>query len=326
MQRRQLVALSIAALVVPRALLAQAQKRMPRIVILDDGPSTARGDQWMAFRRRLRELGLIEGTSVFVEVRFGDNSAEKYKALVDDAVATKPDILVTPGTTATKAAMRATSTIPIIFTGGGDPLSTGLVKSLARPGGNVTGVSILAPETALKGLELLHELAPSARRVAYLTNARSQSATVSFSRLEPKAKAFGMSIVMLDALGRTTIKEAFARVKSDRVQALLVSAIGAVLNHRDEIVEFAARERLPAVYGRAEYVRAGGLMSYDIDRNASSARGADFVQKVLNGANPAGLPVEQISKFHMAVNMKTARALGMKVPPAIRLRADEVIE
>ena len=324
--RRRILAFAGLALAAPRILLAQAQKRMPRVIILDDGPSTARGDQWVAFRRRLRELGLIEGTNVFVEVRFADNSAEKYQALVAEAVATKPDVLVTPGTTATKAAMRVTSTVPIIFTGGGDPLATGLVKSLARPGGNATGVSILAPETAQKGLELLHELAPSARRIAYLTNVASQSAMVSFSGLEPKAKAFGVSIVMLDALSRTTTKQAFARIKSDGIQGILVSSIGAVLSQRDEIVEFAARERLPAVYGRAEYVRAGGLIAYDIDRNAARARGADFVQKVLNGAKPAELPVEQVSKFHLAVNMKTAHALGLKIPPSVRLRADEVIE
>lgn len=324
--RRRILALAGLALAAPRILLAQAQQRMARVVILDDGPSTARGEQWMAFRGRLRQLGLIEGKNVFVEARFADNSAQKYQALVEDAVAAKPDVLVTPGTTATKAAMRVTSTIPIIFTGGGDPLATGIVKSLARPGGNATGVSILAPQTAQKGLELLHELAPPARRVAYLTNAASQSAMVSFSGLEPKAKAFGMSIVMFDALSRTTIQQAFARIRSDGIQGILVSSIGAVLSQRDEIVEFAARERLPAVYGRAEYVRAGGLISYDIDRNASAARGADFVQKVLNGAKPAELPVEQVSKFHLALNMKTAHALGLKIPPSVRLRADEVIE
>ncbi len=326
MKRRRLLLAAASALAVPRALLAQAAKRVPRVIILDDGPSTARGDQWAAFRRRLRELGLIEGANVFVEVRFGDNSPEKYKALVDEVVATKPDVLVTPGITSTKAAMRATSTIPIIFTGAGDPLATGLVKSLARPGGNATGVSLLAPETAQKGLELLHELAPSARRIAYLTNPSSASATASFSRLEPKAAALGLSIVMLDVLSRTALKQTIARIKADRIQAILVTAIGAVLSQQDEILEFAARERLPAVYGRAEYVRSGGLASYGSDPDASRARSADFVKRVLNGAKPAELPVEQVSKFHVAVNIKTAHELGLKISPSIRLRADEVIE
>lgn len=263
---------------------------------------------------------------MFVEARFGDSLPEKYKALVAEVVETKPDVIVTPGTTATLIALRATSSIPIIFTGAGDPLSTGLVKSLARPGGNVTGVSILAPETAQKGLELLHEIAPAARKAAYLTNAKSQSAAVSFSRLEPTARAFGMSIDMMHALGRPALEQAFGRIRRDRVQALLVSAIGAVLAHAEEIVEFAARERLPAVYGREEYVRAGGLLSYGVDRDAAQARGANFVQRVLNGAKPAELPVEQVSSLRVAVNLKTARALGMKIPDSIRLRADEVIE
>jgi putative tryptophan/tyrosine transport system substrate-binding protein len=312
--------------VFPSVLHGQTQRRPYRVVILDDGPSTARGDQWAVFRRRLRELGLIEGANVFVEARYGDSVPDKYKALVAEVVETKPDVIVTPGTSATLIAMRATSSIPIIFTGAGDPLSTGLVKSLARPGGNVTGVSILAPETAQKGLELLHELAPSVRRVAYLTNATSQSAAMTFSRLEPKASAFGISIDMMHALGRPALEQAFGRIRRDRVQALLVSAIGAVLAHAEEIVEFAAREKLPVVYGRAEYVRAGGLVSYDIDRGAAQARGADFVLRVLNGAKPAELPVEQVSKFHIAINLKAARAQGLKIPDSLRLRADEVIE
>ena len=324
MDRRAALSIGALALAVPRAVLAQ--RRLHRVVIADDGPSTARGDQWGAFRRRLRELGLIEGTDVFVETRFGDNSLDKYRKLVTEVVETNPDVIVTPGTIATQIAMRVTSTIPIIFTGGGDPLNTGLVKSLARPGGNVTGVSILAPETARKGFELLHELAPAARRVAYLTNTKSQSAVVSFSQIEPAARALGVSIDMMHALGNPALEQAFGRIRRERTQALLVTAIGAVLTHAEEIVEFAARERLPAVYGRAEYVRAGGLATYDVDRDAARARAADLVQKVLKGAKPAELPVEQVSKFHVAINMKTAHRLGLKIPTSIRLRADELIE
>ena len=323
MRRRSLLLAAAFTLAAPRSLLAQ---RVPRVIVIDDGPSTSRIDQWVAFRRRLRELGYVEGTNIFVEVRFGNNSAETYKTLVDEVIATRPDVLVTPGTTGALAVMRATTTIPILFTGAGDPIATGLVKSLARPGGNVTGVAILAPEVAEKGLELVRELVPSARRIAYLTYGASRSASASFSRLEPKAASMGLSISLFDVVSRSALKQTFSRVKRERIQALLVTAIGAVLDQMAEIIEFAAAERLPAVYGRPEYVRAGGLVSYGVESGASSARVADFVQKVLNGAKPAELPVEQVSKFHMAVNMKTARALGLKIPSPIRLRADEVIE
>ena len=326
MDRREAVSALLAGLAAPLAALAQPSRRIYRIVVLDDGPSLARGDIWAAFRRRLRELGLVDGSNLFVDVRYGDNSPEKFKTMVAEAMEAKPDVIVTPGTTATLTVMRAASGIPVIFSGVGDPLSSGIVKSLARPGGNVTGVSIQAPEFAYKGLELLHALAPRARTVAYLTNPSSKSAIASFARLEPGASAFGKSIVMLNCLGRSALEQAFARVKRDRIQALLVSGIGTVLSHMEEIVEFAAREKLPSVYGRDEYVRLGGLASFGYDRAIARARAAEMVQKVLNGTKPAEMPVEQVSRFQTVLNIKTARALAIKIPEAVRLKADEILE
>ena len=326
MDRRAFVALAGAALAVPHSLLAQPAKRVFRIAILDDAVESARSHTWQWFRNRLRELVLKDGNDVAYEARYASGDSERLPVLAAELVALKPDVIVCAGTPASSAVLKATSSIPVIFLGSGDPVRAGLVASLARPGGNATGFSTQSPETYLKSLELLHELSPRAKRFGYLTDASSKSSVVTFRRFEESARKMKLSAQMLDGRERAALERSFATIRRERVQGLFVSAAGAVLAHRDQIVQFAAHEKLSVVYGRRDYVDAGGLLSFSADLKIAYVRGADFVHRILQGAKPADLPVEQVSNFVMVLNLKTARALGIAIPQTVRMRADEVIE
>ena len=315
-----------AAFAASRALIAQTAARVYRIAILDDASEGSRNETWPGIRKRLGELGLVEGKNLVIEVRYARGMSEGLNALAAETVAAKPDLILTPGTPTTRAVLRATSTIPVVFAGSADPAGTGLVVSLARPGGNATGISITATETSQKTLELLRELSPGVQRIGFLTDTANQAAAAAYSRLEEKARSLKVSIQLLDGIGRTALDRAFATIKRERIQGVLVAFPGTLLNHRDEIIKLAAAEKLPVVYGRHEYVFAGGLMSYDVDRGYGLVRAAELAHRILRGAKPADLPVEQIRKTRLDVNMKTAKALGIKVPLSILLRADEVIE
>ena len=325
MQRRTFVALSTAALALPGALLAQA-KRIYRVAVLDSASETSRPQHWAAFRERLHELGFVEGKNVVYAFRYARAQHERLHALATELVAIKPDIIICAGTPETRAAIRATADIPIVFTAAGDPIGTGLVASLARPGGNVTGFSAAASETAQKNLELLLDLVPGVRRIAYLSDALNPGVSVIYTHLEEAARKRKLSIRMLDASDRTALERSFAAIRRDRVQALLVGNPGTVLDHREEIVRFAAREKLPAVYGRREFVDAGGLLSYGSDRRPLFRGAAELTHRILQGAKPAEIPVEQMAIIHTVLNLKAARALGIAIPDSIRMRADEVIE
>ena len=298
---------------------------MTRIAILDDATEAARGSTWARLRNRLGELGFVEGKNVVFETRYAEGVGGRMGVIAAELAASKPDVIVTPGTTATRALLRATSTVPIVFTGAGDPVGTGLVASLARPGGNATGVSIMSTETTLKAFELLRELFPAAKRIAYLTDAAGQAGAVAHSRLEERARAAKISIRMLDGVGPVALGRSFETIRRDKIQALIVGVSGALLDQKEGIVRFAAQEKLLVVYGRIEYVRAGGLMSYGVERSGRPLA-AEYVQKILNGAKPSDLPVQQISKFELSLNLSTARTLGIRIPESIRLRATEVIE
>jgi putative tryptophan/tyrosine transport system substrate-binding protein len=326
MQRRAVLMLGAAGVALPRWIFAQTSNRVFRIAILDDAADGARNQTWPAFRKHLAELGLVEGKNVVLNVRYAGGVSEGLNSLAAEIVAAKPDLIVTPGTPTTRAVLRATSDIPVIFVGAADPAGAGLVVSLAKPGGNVTGVSIMATETSQKTLELLHELLPGADRIAFLTDTANQAAAAAYSRLEEKARNQKLSIRLLDGIGHTALERSFATLRRDRVQGLLVGFPGTLLDGKDEIIQFAAREKLPVVYGRREYVLAGGLMSFDVDRAYGLGRAAILAQKILGGGKPADIPVEQIHKTRLDINMQTARALGLKIPDAIRLRADELIE
>jgi putative ABC transport system substrate-binding protein len=326
MDRRAFVALSGTALAAPRTLLAQPSKRVYRIAILDDAVETARAERWKLFRNRLRELGLVEGKDVVYEARYARGANERLPALAAELVALKPDIIIAPSTPPTIAAMKATSSIPIVFLGAGDPVGSGLVASLARPGGNVTGTSSMTAQIGGKQLELLRELAPAAIRLAYLTDVSNTASVAAFRQVEGHARAMNVTIRMLDGRQRIELERSFETIKRERLQGFIVGTTGVLIEHRDQIVQFAAKEKLPVVYGLRENVIAGGLLSYSVDFQFAYLRGADYVHRILLGAKPASLPVEQPSNLQMALNLKTARALGIKVPASVRLGANEVIE
>ena len=326
MDRRTLLALTCATLVAPRTLLAQTPKRVYRIAILDDATETTRPEYWNLFRNRLRELGLVEGKDVVYEVRYARGNSERLPALAAELVGLKPDILVTTATPATSALIKATSSIPIVFTNSGDPVRMGLVASLARPGGNATGISIMTEQMGGKQVELLRELSPTAIRLAYLGDTSNKSSLSVFRQIEADTRAMNVTIRMLDGRKRIELDRSFEVIRRERVQGLIIGTTGVLLEHRDQIVQFAAREKLPVVYGRRDYVDAGGLVAYGVDLRFGFSRGAEYVHRILNGAKPADLPVEHSANPRMVLNLKAARALGITVPAAVRLRADEVIE
>ncbi|MEK6244911.1 MAG: ABC transporter substrate-binding protein [Pseudomonadota bacterium] len=313
-------------LAAPRALLAQPAKRVYRIATLDAAVESARLQSWQRFRKRLGEFGLLEGKNVIYEARYARGDSKRLPSLAAELVALKPDIIVTASTPAASAAMKATSSIPVVFIGSGDPVGAGLVGSLARPGGNATGTSVLSTEIAGKLLELLCELSPGATQFAYLADASNKASVLAFRRLQAHARSLGVAIQMLDGRRRTALERSFGTIKRDGIQGLIVGTTALLLEHRDPIVQFAAREKLPAVYGRREYVTAGGLLSYGGDNQFAYVRGAEYVNRILHGAKPAELPVEQTSGVRMVLNLKTARALGIVVPASVRLLTDEVIE
>lgn len=325
MKRRPFL-LAAPALLVALGVQAQPAKRVYRIAILDDGIESARAERWKLLHNRLRELGLVEGKDVVYEARYARGANERLPALAAELVALKPDIIVTPTTPPTIAAMKATSSIPIVFLGSGDPVGSGLVASLARPGGNVTGISTNSPQISGKQLEMLREMSPTAIRLAYLADLSNTVSVTVFRRLEEHARAINVSIRLLDGRQRIELERSFETIKRERLQGFIVSTTAVLMEHRDQIVQFAARERLPVVYGQREYVEAGGLLSYSVDLEFAFLRSADYVHRILNGAKPADLPVEQSSNIRMVLNLKTARALGIAIPPSMRLRADEVIE
>jgi len=325
MKRRDLVALSVAALAAPSVLFAQS-KRVYRIAILDDSVESARADSWKIFRDRLRKLVVADGNDLAYETRYARGAVERLPALAAELVALKPDVIVCPSTPPTIAAMKATRSIPIVFTAAGDPVGTGLVASLARPGGNVTGTTNVTTEIGIKQLELMREIAPGAVRLAYLTDGANKASLAAFRRLEERARSLKVEVLLLDCRERTALEKSLATARQARTQGLIVGSTGVLLEHRDAIVGFAAEEKLPAVYARREYVDAGGLLSYGASLELAVVRAASYVHRILKGASPASLPVEQIAEFRMVINWKTARTLGIRVPDSIRARADEAIE
>ena len=331
MRRRKFIALLLIALLGGAAaawsLAAQAQqsRKLPTIGYL--GASTPAGQgQWLAaFVERLRELGWIEGRTVAIEVRWAENRAERYAEIAAEFVRLKVDVIATLGI-AVPAAKRATSAIPIVFAVDADPVGSGLVASLARPGGNVTGLSSQSPDTASKRLQLLHEVVPGLRRLAILGNPDWHGAVQEMNEVRTVAPALGLDIVdKLEIRRADDIAPAFAALKGG-AQGLYVSSDPLVATNRVRIITLALAARLPTSFVRREYIEAGGLMAYGPNFLDLNRRAADFVDKILRGTKPADIPVEQPTKFDLIINLTTAKALGLTVPPTLLARADEVIE
>ena len=276
------------------------------------------------FRAGLRELGYVEGHNVKVTQRAAESNSKRLSAIASELVGFKVDVLVTASTPAIIAAKEATSVIPIVFASAGDPVASGLVTSLAKPGGNVTGITILSPELSGKRLELLKETLPRLSRVAVLTNP-SVPAQATLGEFETAAHALGLQLTLLKAQRLSELENAFSSIIRQQLGALIIVPDAFFASQRSLFVEFTAKNRLPAIYDRADYVDHGGLMSYGIDFRNQIRRAAYFVDKILKGAKPADLPVEQPTKFELVINLKTAKQIGLAIPPNVLARADRVI-
>ena len=279
-----------------------------------------------AFRQGLRELGYVEGDDTFIEYRFAEGKLDRLPALAAELVRLKVNVIVTEGTTATRFAKEATSTVPIVMAQDPDPVGTGFVASLARPGGNITGLSNLRPDLGGKRLELLKETVPRLARVAVLGTSTTPGTAQTLRETKLAASALGVQLQYLEVLGPKDIETVFRAASTGRADAVLVLASPFLLSHRTQIVGLAAKGRLPAMYYTTEFVRDGGLMSYGVSATDLFRRAATYVDKILKGAKPGDLPVEQPTKFELVINMKTAKALGLTIPQSMFIRADEVIQ
>jgi putative tryptophan/tyrosine transport system substrate-binding protein len=316
-------------LAAPVFVEAQQAAGVPRIGYLAPGLA-ANPSIHEAFRQGLRDLGYVEGRNVVIEYRDAEGKDDRLPALAAELVALKVNVIVTNGgTLAALAAERATKTLPIVFVSAGDPVSSGLVTSLARPGGNVTGLSLLFPELVGKCLENLKEAVSGVSRIAVLEQPgavpeRTRNDVV--KNAEVAARALGVGLQIVGARGPADIDRAFSKMLKARANGLAVLSTPMFSSERRRLVDLAAKNRLPTVYSFRLYVEAGGLMSYGPNVPDMSRRAATFVDRILKGAKPADLPVEQPTKFELVINLKTAKALGLTIPPSLLLRADQVIE
>ena len=324
MNRRKLLLLLGGAMAAARALRAQ-QRAMPVIGWLSGTSAGASEPYLAAFRQGLSEAGWVEGQNVIREYRWAEGHYDRLPALAADLVGRKVDLIVAGGTTAVLAAKSATSTIPIVFNAA-DPVELGLVASLARPGGNLTGVSMMNAELMAKRVELLSELVPHARVIALLVNPDNPGAERMMREVPEAARAKGAQLQILKAGTASEIDAAFATLVQLHAGALVVQADPLFGRRREQLAELASRHAIPAIYDWREFVAVGGLISYGPSRSVAIRQLGIYVGKILNGAKPADLPVQQPTTFELVVNLNTAKALGLTVPPSILARADEVIE
>jgi putative ABC transport system substrate-binding protein len=308
------------AVALPLAAHAQQGAKIPRIGIIDDAP------MWQTFRQALRELGYIEGQTVNYEYRYSEGAPDRLATVVGELIRRPVDLIATFGTPPTQAAKAATATIPIVMIGIGDPVRAGLVSSLGRPGGNITGNTVLSPDLGAKRLQILREAISSVSRVAYLANPDNVGTMATLAELELAAASAGVTLLGIEVGSGTDFNGAFTAMLRARPDALLVSNDPLHQLHINWIIAFLAQHRLPGMFQAKENVAAGGFMSYGASVPDLFRRAASYVHRILQGAAPADLPVELPTKFDLAINLRTARALGVDLPPLLLARADEVIE
>jgi putative ABC transport system substrate-binding protein len=323
-RRRDLIILLGGAAAWPLAARAQQSGKLRTIGLLSAGSVTT--GVFAAFHDGLHELGWFEGKNTVIERRFADNRIERLPELAAELVRLNVDVIVGFGTLPPLAAKRATTTIPVVMAAAGDPVGSGLVTSLARPGGNVTGTSLMAPDLGGKRLELLKELAPRLTRVAVLWNVANPYAAIVFKETEIAGQTLGIQVQSLEVRGPDDFDGAFEAARRQSPNALITVEDPLTVNHRKLIADFAAGHRLPALYGLKEFIAAGGLMSYGANLSDVFRRAAGYVDKILKGAQPADLPVMQPTKFEFVINLKTAKVLGLVVSDRLLALADEVIE
>ena len=319
MNRRAFLTGLGAILAAPLAVEAQPPTTIARIGLLTDL-------DWEPLREALRDLGYVQGKNILFELRRSEGRSERWPELAAELVRLKVNVIVTQGTPATLAAKQATTTIPIVMVGTGDPLTSGLVASLARPRGNVTGSTQLGAGLATKRLEILKETVPKLSRVAFLWNPANPDQKSHFHEVQTGARLLNVGLQSVEARNRDELEMAFTMLMRERPSALLMTADSVHQRLVAVIITFAATNRLPAMYQLKENVEGGGLMSYGASAPDLVRRTASFVDKILKGAKPADLPIEQPTKFDLVINLKTAKALGLTIPPSLLLRADQVIE
>jgi putative ABC transport system substrate-binding protein len=325
-RREFVVAVSAAAASWPLPVRAQGSS-IPVIGYLYLGAAASRAHFLDAFRRGLSEMGYVDGRNVMIEYRWAGYEIDRLPELAAELVAHRVAVIATPGSqAATLAAKAATTTIPIVFSVGGDPVYVGLVAQLNRPGGNLTGVAFMGSEIVTKRLDLLHTLVPHAVRIAFLINPVNPSAALMIEDLKAAASSIGIQTEVFYATSNSEIDTAFTNVTQKKADALLVTPDVLFADHREKIVALAARQSLPASYGARAFAEAGGLMSYGEDRSESFRQHGVLVGRVLNGEKPADLPVERSRKFECVINLKTARALGLTVPRVLLAFADQLID
>jgi len=323
-----LYGLALSALLLALSFPVEAQQptKVPRIGYLTTvSPSTIAG-RIEAFRQGLRELGYVEGKTIGIEWRFAGGKADRLPGLAAELVRLKVDVIVTTGPAPTRAAKEATVTIPIVMEQDSDPVGNGFVASLARPGGNITGLATLAPELSGKRLELLKEIVPKLSRVAVFGTSTNPGSAQSLRETELAARALGVQLQYLDVLSPKDIETAFRAASKGRADAVLVLQSPVFVNERTQLTDLAVKGRLPAIYDRREFVDDGGLMCYGTNFADLSRRAATYVDKILKGAKPADLPVEQPIKFELVINLKTAKQIGLTIPQSVLYRADKVIK
>ena len=324
-RRRFLMTSLVGAVAAPLAVQAQQVGKVPTIGLMGSGTAAAQRPWTTAFVQRLRELGWSEGRTVAIEYRWAEGRSDRFAEIAAEFVRLKVDVIVTHNTPPTVAAKKATAVIPIVFATAGDPVGSGIVTSLARPGGNVTGLSSQAPDAAGKRLEQLREVIPGLRRLAVLADVGNPYALVDAAEVEKAARPLGLEVMRSEMRAAEDIDPAFEALKG-RAQALYVIAVPLLFVNRVRVNKLALAARLPTSHAVREYVEAGGLMSYGPKWPDMWSRAADVVDKILRGTKPADIPVEQPSKFELVINLKTAKALGLTIPPSLLLRADQVIE
>ena len=323
MERRAFLRLlGIGAVAAPLAAHAQQAGKIFKIGVL----GTIDSPPWQAFREGLRQLGYEDGRNVTIEWRFSEGRTERLPALAAELVRLKVDVIVASSGPPPFAAKQATRTIPIVMANAPDPVGSGLVASLARPGGNITGLSTLAPEIVGKQLELLKEIVPRVSRVAVLWNPTNQAHPLPLGEAKVAARSLGVQLQILEARGPDEFESAFAAMVRERASALLVLGDGMFFLHRTRIALLATKQRLPTMFSAREHVDAGGLIVYGPSLRDNFRRAAVYVDKILKGAKPADLPVEQPTKFELVINLKTAKGLGLTIPQSVLMRADEVIQ
>ena len=324
MRRREFITLVGSAVAWP--LGAHAQQKIPRIGFMGNSTAALETNLVDAFREGLRELGYEEGRNIAIEYRWADGNYDRFPTLAEELIAARVDAIVTAGTPAALAVKRATTTVPLVMVAVGDPIGTGLVSSLARPGGNLTGLSSIAPDLEGKRLQLLREVLPALSHVAMFVNSLNPFHVSSMKQARAAAQAMGIKLQLHDIPKSEDLDDAFAAIRKERPDALLILADRVFLHNRQRMMDFTNEQRLPNINAYKELVEVGGLMSYGPSYEDMHKRAAIYVDKILKGTKPADLPIEQPSKFTFIVNLKAAKALGVTVPSQLLGLADQLIE